>query len=292
MKRKNAAIIVIGNELLRGEVLDTNCNYICKRLFDVGIRVAKVSVIGDDLDEIADEVSLFSAKYDLVFTSGGVGPTHDDVTYAGVAKAFGVDLEPNPLIVTMIESYFTPEKREVAMKMALVPKNATLLVSPKGKKERFPLVVVDNVFVLPGIPVFFERSFSTWMDNLDPGAVQKTLTAALFVDLDEVNITGALNSVVPLFKDRVTFGSYPKVSHNYFQVKLTMESTDEKALEEAKNLLLERLPQDSVVEYSPEVVTTASRNVYDLVKDGSDELSGQVKSSVGVIEECLELISY
>lgn len=165
-----AAVIIIGDEILKGQTLDTNSNILCKKLSDAGIKVAKVAVIGDDLQEIAQQVSIFSSKYDIVFTSGGVGPTHDDVTYDGVAQAFGDTLKTNPEIVKMIKQWYAAEEWNAAMKMAIVPKTAKVFQALSGRNG-FPFIEVNNVYILPGVPEYFTRSVTSWFEYWDMKAV-------------------------------------------------------------------------------------------------------------------------
>src|SRR5918993_1176127 len=124
---KTAGIILVGNEILSGKIVDANASYLCRELRALGVDVRRISVIPDEVDLIAAEVARFSADYDVVFTSGGVGPTHDDVTIEGVARAAGVRVMRHPALVTLIEAYFKGKVTEAALKMAEIPEGAELV---------------------------------------------------------------------------------------------------------------------------------------------------------------------
>src|SRR5712692_40023 len=118
---KSAGIILIGNEILSGKIIDANASYLCRELRALGVEVRKISVIPDEVELIASEVCLFSKSFDVVFTSGGVGPTHDDVTMEGVARAIGVAVVRDPRLVQVLERLSRGRLNEARLKMAEVP---------------------------------------------------------------------------------------------------------------------------------------------------------------------------
>src|SRR6266849_2224478 len=124
---KTAGIILVGNEFLSGKIVDANAAYLCRELRELGVDVRRISVIPDEVAVIADEVRLFSRDFDLVFTSGGVGPTHDDVTIEGVARALGVAVVRHPALQALIERYYHGAPTEAALRMAEVPEGAELV---------------------------------------------------------------------------------------------------------------------------------------------------------------------
>jgi FAD synthetase len=145
---KTAGIIIIGDEILTGKVQDSNSFFLAKELWSRGINVCRISVIPDLTDEIAREVRFFSETYDYVFTSGGIGPTHDDITIEGISQAFGVKTVINDTLRKVLEqrhSVLTPAQ----LKMAEVPERAELL---NDGDMKFPLIKFGNVFIFPGIP--------------------------------------------------------------------------------------------------------------------------------------------
>src|ERR671913_2022950 len=115
---KTAGIILVGNEILSGKIVDANASYLCRELRALGVDVRRISVIPDEVELIADEVARFSADYDVVFTSGGVGPTHDDVTIEGVARAAGARVVRHPALVALLEAYYQGKVSEANLKMA------------------------------------------------------------------------------------------------------------------------------------------------------------------------------
>ncbi|CAE1323145.1 FLAD1 [Acanthosepion pharaonis] len=206
-----AGIIVIGDEILKGQTADTNSHFLCKHLFTLGVKVKKITTVGDNLDEIAKEVAEFSKKFTHVITSGGVGPTHDDITFEAVAKAFEESTVLNPVIVDICKKFFkTEDLSSPVFKMALIPASARLEfgVSPVSRQKNFyPLVCIKNVYMFPGIPFLLEKAFLCHQKLfLNPHAQMHT--SELYVNSDEVSITNILNKVDAKFT-KVQLGSYP-----------------------------------------------------------------------------------
>ncbi|GAB6030627.1 FAD1 flavin adenine dinucleotide synthetase [Chamberlinius hualienensis] len=287
---KTAAILVIGDEILKGQTLETNSNFICKALYNLGFKVKRIVVIPDDVDEIASHVNQLSNTYDYVLTSGGIGPTHDDITYEGVAKAFDKKLIRHPSLVDLISKYFGNDPAHPAYKMSEIPENAEVLLTP-DKPGRFPLVNINNVYILPGIPKFLERSFQCFIDKLDIGHLNSSPNLKiLYITLDELSITSTLNSAVKHFKDRVIFGSYPSVSHSYYRVRITMESEKLSDVLEAKEYLERELPKSSLIEYDTDPVCGAAEKLFSAL-DNSEHFDAVfhklVKESVDILMECV-----
>ncbi|CAC5369774.1 FLAD1 [Mytilus coruscus] len=249
----SAGIIVIGDEILKGQTEDTNSHFICKHLFSLGVKVKKISVIGDDLDTIAREVSLFSKSFTHVITTGGIGPTHDDKTFEGIAKAFDDVLEPNPVLVELCKEYFGPAALDSPkMKLAMVPKSATTVYGyhpETGQKNKFPLVTIKNVYIFPGVPQLLERSFVT-LEHLFKNPSKDFYTREIYVDKDEVSIADILNSVDSKHNSTVILGSYPDFINSYYKVKLVLESETKKDLDDACKTLTESLPKGAVIPHA------------------------------------------
>ena len=246
----SAGIIIIGDEILKGHTKDTNSHYLFKKLWSLGVKVGKVSVISDDVDEIAHEVRKFSSRYSVVITTGGIGPTHDDVTMQGIAKAFGEDLVLNDELVELISNSYQHEINSSHLKMARVPSSVKLAFGkdPSGKPSCFPLISVHNVYVFPGVPKFLEKSFGLLEDILLISNREKRfLLRKIYLSVDETEIASILDEVCEKFKGIVHLGSYPDFCDQNFKVKLTVESASSKDLQEAWDCLLGKLPKDYVV---------------------------------------------
>jgi molybdenum cofactor synthesis domain-containing protein len=151
---KSAGIVLIGNEILSGKVTDANAAYLCRELRQLGVDVRRITVIPDEVELIATTVAEFSRSFDLVFTSGGVGPTHDDVTMEGIARAFQTRVIRHPALIRLLESFHRGDLNEARLRMAEVPEGAELF---SAETLRFPAVVVKNAYVLPGVPEIFRQ---------------------------------------------------------------------------------------------------------------------------------------
>ena len=145
-----AALIIIGNEILSGRTQDKNLSYLANWLNEIGIQLSEVRVIRDEEKIIIDTVNHLRSEYDYVFTTGGIGPTHDDITSLSIARAFGVELEVNDKALSILKEYYKDgELTEARMKMTMIPVGAELVDNPVSKAPGFKM---DNVFVMAGIP--------------------------------------------------------------------------------------------------------------------------------------------
>jgi len=153
---KTAGILIIGNEMLTGKVVDENSPYLVRELRALGIEVQRITTIPDDVPIIAEEVKAFADRFDLVFTTGGVGPTHDDVTIAGVAQAFGRGVVRHPMLEAVLRQHYGEGITAAQLRMAEVPEGGQLV----GEGDlTFPVVAVRNVYIFPGIPEVVQRKF-------------------------------------------------------------------------------------------------------------------------------------
>jgi len=235
-----AAMIVIGNEILSGKVADSNSHFLARELRGVGVALVRVIVIPDDIDVIAAAVADYAARFDLVFTSGGVGPTHDDITIEGVAKGLGREVIEHPELRAVIEKVVGDNPAAPYLKMAEVPGGAELVA---GGDRTFPTVLVDNVYVLPGIPEIFEAKVRALSEQF---RTRPFFLRQVLVSASEAAIAEHLNATLDRFPE-LMLGSYPKLSEPEYRVRLTLESKDEAYLEEALADLIERMPADYVV---------------------------------------------
>lgn len=243
MSYKTVGIIIIGDEILKGSVKDENCHFLCGRLYLLGIKVCKISVIADDVDEIHKEVLNFSELYDAVITTGGIGPTHDDVTYEGIAKAFHQPLYINEEMRNYFHNYITPSdgvlvggtdaiiNNNCLLRIATIPEGSEVLfvnvpIEMDVDATVFPVVKIRNVFILPGVPKFTRHLFlaleKNYFVNTDSVVFYNRV---VYLNREENVSTQLLNKVVRHYSGTVTFGSYPQYGMNSgFETKITIES--------------------------------------------------------------------
>jgi molybdenum cofactor synthesis domain-containing protein len=234
-----AGVLVIGNEILSGKVVDANSPYLCRELRELGVEVRCILTIPDEVDRIAREVRAMSEGHDWVFTSGGVGPTHDDLTMEGVGAAFGLPLEPSESIRARIERALGSRLNPSQRKMTLVPRGASLV---DAGDLWFPVVIVGNVHIFPGIPELLRRKFESIREKFrDVPFVLKRV----YVKRRESEIAQALHDLLAEYP-KLLLGSYPRVGEESFHVLLTLESRDPGYVKAALDSLLRRLPSDSV----------------------------------------------
>jgi molybdenum cofactor synthesis domain-containing protein len=237
---RTAGIILIGNEILSGKVVDANASYLCRELRALGVDVRRISVIPDEVELIASEVAEQSRTFDVVFTSGGVGPTHDDVTIEGVARALGVAVVRHPQLVQLIEGFAKGRLNEARLRMAEVPEGAELMA---GEELAFPAVVARNVYVLPGVPEIFRQKFQALKERFRESPFH---LRSVFVSIPEGTLADHLNALLRHYPE-LMLGSYPEFFNPEYKVKVTLESKDRSYVERALDDLLARLPGGAVV---------------------------------------------
>lgn len=223
-----ASLIIIGNEILSGRTCDANLQYLGRELGQLGIRMVEARVIPDIESVIVDTVNQARAAVDYVFTSGGIGPTHDDITAAAIAKAFGVDLRPDPVAVAMLNSHYRPEDRTAArMKMAQVPAGAVLLENPVSKAPEFN---IGNVYVLPGVPRILQAIFEGFRHTLAGGAPVRSHTISSHVPEGEIaaRLTALQNAY-----EALEIGSYPFMRDGKPGASIVLRGTDEAVIASA-----------------------------------------------------------
>jgi len=202
--------------------------------------VRRIAVIPDEVDLIANTVAEFSRSFDIVFTSGGVGPTHDDVTIEGVARAFETRVVRHPDLVRLLDGFYRGELNEARLKMAEVPDGAELFTEGS---LRFPAVVIRNTYVLPGVPEIFRQKFEALKERFRESPF---FLCSVFVSLGEGVLAAHLNAVLEKSPD-LMLGSYPEFANPEYKVKVTLESKDRAYLHQAVEDLLARLPDGAVV---------------------------------------------
>ncbi|KAF2367260.1 Phosphoadenosine phosphosulfate reductase [Trinorchestia longiramus] len=296
----SAGIIVIGNEILKGRTQDTNSRFIAQKLNKLGVQVKKISVIGDELAAISKEVRQFSEMYTHVITSGGIGPTHDDVTFEGVADAFNDRLAPHPELVSFIGAYFkTEDLASPPMKMAHVVPFLTLVLQipasahlvyaedrASGYKSKFPVVCVNNVTVLPGVPDLLEKSFGRLAKQLF-GDHGNEAYEDVYLSVDEVTVAAALNNTASAFPS-VVIGSYPQLMHSYYKTHLTFESADPAAVQAARKHFMDQIdPGFEVRSFVTDSVQESWPRIQRLLHE-RPTLQANVSQSLQVLRECLQ----
>ncbi len=231
---KTAGIIVIGNEILSGKTRDENSPYLVRELRDLGVDVRKISVIPDELSLISDEVQAFSNSFDYVFTTGGVGPTHDDLTMNGIANAFGRHIHRHPDLEASIRHFYSHELIDGNLRMADIPEGARLV---GGKGMWFPVVAVENVYIFPGVPEILQKKFERIKETFRESPFY---LREIYLKADEGQIAGTLHRLLAAFPD-LMLGSYPYFDNPVYSIKLTLESKDSSYLDRAHATLLSQL---------------------------------------------------
>jgi len=283
---KTAGIVIIGDEILKGQTQDTNTYFLAQNLRKLGVSLERVSVIADDLDIIAAEVKNFSNNFDFVLTSGGIGPTHDDLTFEGVARAFDLEVEHNVRLVDLCKAWFkTEDMNQPCFKMALLPSQAKLNFGTDkatGKLMLYPIVSVENVFIFPGIPELLQRAFNNLGETLFKTDT-KFLSSVVYFSIDELSLTTRLNQLVKSHPG-VTFGSYPSWSNQYYKTKITLEAVSEDIIEAAKTEMKDMMEP---ISFDPSPMSNSYDKIQEFLKHTTDDnLVEVVDKSLKVVEEC------
>lgn len=222
-----AAVIIIGNEILSGRTQDANLAFIGKRLESLGINLLEACIIPDDEEIIINTTRNYKERFTYIFTTGGIGPTHDDITTASIAKLFNVPLEKNPKAVASLERHYgSAPINEARMKMAYIPANAILIKNPVSGAPGFQ---IGNVFVLPGIPQILQVMFDGITDRLVGGP--PILSRNISTNLRESSLAQGLGFLQSRFTT-VSIGSYPYFKKGRPGINLVMRSTISSDLED------------------------------------------------------------
>lgn len=238
---RTAAALIIGNEILTGKVREANVQLLARELFGLGVALRRVIVCPDDVAIIAADLDAMRQAHDLVFTSGGVGPTHDDVTLPGVARAFDRPLERSLLIEGLIRAHWGDRVTEGHLRMADVPRGAELLATNTAP---WPVIRVENVYVLAGVPEIFELKLAMLRDRIGQGA--PFVSRALYTMCDEGEIAALLEDVARAHPD-VEIGSYPRWRDPTYRVKLTFDGLRPESVDAALEACRAALPAEAIV---------------------------------------------
>jgi molybdenum cofactor synthesis domain-containing protein len=206
MSNPKAAMLVIGDEILSGRTRDANMHHLAGELTRVGIDLMEVRVISDDPGAIVAAVKALSGSFDMVFTSGGIGPTHDDITAENVAAAFGVPIDVRDDARARLEAHYKRSGLELnaaRLRMARIPEGATLIDNPISTAPGFS---IENVHVMAGVPAIFEAMLANVLSTLTGGA--PLISKSLQINLGEGDIAGPLAELAARYDD-LSIGSYP-----------------------------------------------------------------------------------
>ena len=234
---RTAAALLIGNELLSGKTAESNLVELARTLRALGVALERAVVVPDRLELISAEIQKLSSEFDVLFTSGGVGPTHDDVTLDAVAAAFGVNISIHPTMETLLRTAYGERCTESHLRMALVPEGAELATT---SDVTWPTVVMRNVWVLPGVPEVFRMKLAVvraWLSGPEP-----FVSRAAYTRIDEAELKPLLDRVVAAHPD-VEVGSYPKWFDPSYKTKVTFDARRAEHVEAAFAGFLALLPE-------------------------------------------------
>ena len=237
----SAAILIIGNEILSGRTKDTNTSTIAIWLNSIGVKVSEVRVIPDDEKTIVDTLNLLRKTNNYVFTSGGIGPTHDDITAESVSKAFGLRYEIHKDGYKILESYYKPgEFNEGRQKMIWMPQNADLILNPTSGAPGFS---VENVFCLPGVPSILKSMLGGLTNKIVGG--EPILSHTINLRTVESEIAKSLTQVQNNNQD-VEIGSYPFFRAGKLGVSIVVRSTDKAKIDTCNNEILKFVAEQKI----------------------------------------------
>jgi len=220
-KKVNAAIIIIGNEILSGRTQDINVSFLAKWLNNLGIRVSEVRIIEDNEEIIINTIKEVKNNFKYVFTTGGIGPTHDDITSKSIAKAFNLSCGYHKEAYDILEKYYKPgEFNEGRKKMAKIPDQAELIYNPSSGAPGF---IIENIFCLPGVPSILKSIVEGLKNKIIGG--KKILSKTISVSTVESEIAKSLEDIQNKFKN-IEIGSYPFFRLGKIGVSIVMRSTE------------------------------------------------------------------
>ena len=222
-----AAVLLIGDEILSGRTKDKNLGYIADFLTALGIDLEEARVVGDEEAAIVAAVNELRGRYSDLFTTGGIGPTHDDITADAIAKAFGVPIDHDPAAVALLQAFFSEigrEPNEARMRMARLPQGARMIPNPVSRAPGFQ---IGNVFVMAGIPAVMQAMLQELAPRLSHGAPMRS--AAVTIRAGEGDIAAGL-AAIQKAHPTVVIGSYPFQANDGFAAEIVLRSRDEAAL--------------------------------------------------------------
>ena len=232
-KKINAAIVIIGNEILSGRTQDVNVSFLAKWLNDLGISVGEVRIIEDKEETIINCIKEIKNNFKYIFTTGGIGPTHDDITSRSIAKTFNLSCGYHKEAYNILEKYYKPgEFNEGRKKMAKIPNQATLIYNPVSGAPGF---IVKNVFCLPGVPSILKSMVDGLRNKIIGG--EKILSKTISVNAVESEIAKSLENIQNEFKN-IEIGSYPFFRFGKVGVSIVMRSTKKNKINDCSKKII------------------------------------------------------
>ena len=240
-KKVNAAILIIGNEILSGRTQDTNTSTLATWLNSIGVKVSEVRVIPDIENTIVDTINILRKENNYVFTTGGIGPTHDDITASSVSKAFGRKYEIHKEAFKILESYYQPgEFNEGRQRMVWMPENADLIYNPTSGAPGFS---VENVFCLPGVPSIMKSMLGGLKNKIVGG--EPILSHTISLRTVESEIANSLTKVQDQNKD-VEIGSYPFFHAGKLGVSIVLRSENQAKIDICNSQILKFIKEKKI----------------------------------------------
>ncbi|MBT8413176.1 MAG: competence/damage-inducible protein A [Boseongicola sp.] len=230
MANPTAAMLVIGDEILSGRTRDANMHHLAGQLTEAGIDLKEVRVVSDDSAAIIDATRVLSKSYAHVFTSGGIGPTHDDITADCIAAAFDTHIDVREDARALLQAHYDrqgAELNEARLRMARIPDGATLIDNPVSVAPGFQ---IENVYVMAGVPSVFQAMVASVLPTLKGGA--PLVSASTRIERGEGDIAGPLAELASRFPD-LSFGSYPYIKNGVYGANIVIRGADASAVEEA-----------------------------------------------------------
>lgn len=240
MKNPTAAMLVIGDEILSGRTKDTNSGYLAEELTARGIDLREIRVVADDHAAIVHAVRTLSERFDHVFTSGGIGPTHDDITADAVADAFGALIDVRDDARAILAAHYEKqgtELNEARLRMARIPEGAGLISNPISAAPGFS---IRNVHVMAGVPTIFRAMVASVLATIDGGA--PLLSQTLRIERGEGEVAGPLADLAKQYPD-LTMGSYPFQKNGAYGTNIVVRGTDPGRIGEAMTTLARLFPE-------------------------------------------------
>lgn len=244
MEKSKVAFLIIGNEVLNGKVSDGNLKALADELWKYGVKIKKCVIVEDVIEIISNELRLLYKKFDLIFTSGGIGPTHDDVTIEAVAHSLNKEIIDYPELIEIVHKYFGNLINNATLRMAKQPKDAEFLFD---NVSRFPTVKVDKVVMLPGIPTLLKAKLPYLLPQLFPDKNKLFKISIMLINTTEWEIEEKLTKIAKNYSD-VLIGSYPQPWRKDFTLEITFESSKQDEMKKSFNEFKQIIKKESIVE--------------------------------------------